>query len=276
MAAGAVPGAVRLRAGGWMRAFLAGVALCAAGLLANAVLSEVDASNLWGMTYGSVATALMLGAAAIGVRRRTMRLGLGRARTWQQFHLYGGSLFLLLVLMHSSFRYPDGSLSQALFVLSLWVAASGWIGVLVQTWTPRVLAAGLDTEAVWERIPDLVRSAAERCDALSRESTATVRDFHVRSLAPRMAAPRFRFRYFLDLGSAFRELGREFDYLLTIVPESETRRVEEMRRIFRTKLELDAHHSLQLALRSWLWIHVPPSIALVVLVAIHVFVVFYY
>jgi hypothetical protein len=259
-----------------MRALLIGVVLCAVTLLVNAALSDIDASNLWGMTYGSIATALMLGAAAIGVRRRTMRLGWGRARTWRQFHVYGGSLFLLLVLMHSSFRYPAGAFSQVLLVLSFWVAVSGWLGLLVQTWTPRVLAAGLDTEAVWERIPELVRSAAERCDALSRESTGTVRDFHVRVLQPRMTAPRFRFRYFLDLGSAFRELGREFDYLTTITPDEERARVEELRRLFRTKLELDAQYSLQLALRLWLWLHVPPSVALVILVAIHVFVVFYY
>lgn len=277
MEAGAIPGAPgRWRVAGWMRALLIGVVLCAVTLLVNAALSDIDASNLWGMTYGSIATALMLGAAAIGVRRRTMRLGWGRARTWRQFHVYGGSLFLLLVLMHSSFRYPAGAFSQVLLVLSFWVAVSGWLGLLVQTWTPRVLAAGLDTEAVWERIPELVRSAAERCDALSRESTGTVRDFHVRVLQPRMTAPRFRFRYFLDLGSAFRELGREFDYLTTITPDEERARVEELRRLFRTKLELDAQYSLQLALRLWLWLHVPPSVALVILVAIHVFVVFYY
>jgi hypothetical protein len=260
----------------WMRGFLAGTGLCAVALVANGVWSEIDASNLWGMTYGSVAAVLMLGAGLLGGRRRTMRAGFGTARSWQRFHLYGGTLFLILVLMHAAFQYPRGLLSQGLFVLSVWVAASGWIGVWLQKWIPGVLTSGLSIEAVYERIPELVRVTAERAEAVARQSSETVRDFHERVLAPRMRAPTLRMGYFLDAGGVRQEHAPEFRYLLTVVPDSEAPRVRELEQLYRTKLELDVHFSLQRALRYWLWIHVPPSLVLVGLVAMHIYVVFRY
>ncbi len=41
------------------------------------------------------------------------------------------------------------------------------------------------------------------------------------------------------------------------------------------KAELDVHLSLQRALRVWLVLHVPPAIALLGLLAVHIFAVLY-
>ena len=42
------------------------------------------------------------------------------------------------------------------------------------------------------------------------------------------------------------------------------------------KLEIDAHYTLQRALRGWLYFHAPPSLLLLALVAVHVATVLYY
>jgi cytochrome b subunit of formate dehydrogenase len=39
---------------------------------------------------------------------------------------------------------------------------------------------------------------------------------------------------------------------------------------------LDAHYTLQKALRWWLYLHVPASLMLVLLVGLHVYAVIYY
>ena len=39
---------------------------------------------------------------------------------------------------------------------------------------------------------------------------------------------------------------------------------------------IDAHYTLQQALRLWLWLHLPPAMLLVALVVVHVFTVTYY
>ena len=44
----------------------------------------------------------------------------------------------------------------------------------------------------------------------------------------------------------------------------------------RTKLELDVHRTLQRPLRWWLYVHVPPSVLLLALVAVHLVTVLYY
>ena len=53
-------------------------------------------------------------------------------------------------------------------------------------------------------------------------------------------------------------------------------RLGELQQLYRAKLELDAHYTLQHVLRGWLVLHVPVSLVLLVLVGLHVFTVLYY
>ena len=52
-------------------------------------------------------------------------------------------------------------------------------------------------------------------------------------------------------------------------------RVKDLSAIVTEKAELDVHLSLQRALRAWLVLHVPAGIALLGLLAVHVFAVLY-
>jgi hypothetical protein len=260
----------------WARGFL-GVAL--AGVLvyaANVVLDEVDPSNGWGLAYGGAATAFLVGAALIGVRRRTMRTGVGRSRAWQQFHLYGGALFFLFVLLHTGFRIPEGQMSWWLFFLSLWVFLSGLLGVLVQAWLPRALTSGLRVEAVYERIPELVADLRQRAEELAGKGPAPVRDFHRRTLAPLMAGPHPRAAYLWDVTSGTRALRDDFRFLRRMVPAPGHGLVDELEEVCAAKMELDAHYTLQKGLRYWMALHLPPSIALLVLVGLHIFAIIYW
>jgi hypothetical protein len=260
---------------GWQRAFWIATAVCIAGYVADALTGDLDASSFWGMTYGTVATAFMVGSALYAVRRRTVRLSVGTARGWQQFHVYGGTLFMLLTFMHAAFRVPTGPMTTWLMVLSIWVFASGLLGVLIQKWIPRLLLP-LRVEALYDRIPELVDELREKADRLAGELPAPVRDFHRRFLEPEMRAPRNRLVYFINARAGREARAREFDLLRGIVSPEAGDRVRELEALYVTKLELDAHYTLQKALRWWLYSHVPPSLVLLALVALHIFAVFYY
>jgi hypothetical protein len=260
----------------WARGFLIAAGASLLVYAANIVLSEVDASSVWGLIYGGVATALMIGAALIGVRRRTMKLGLGRSRTWQQFHVYGGGLFFLFVLMHQGFRLPTGQMTWWLFFLSLWVFLSGLLGVFLQTWIPRTLASGLRTEAVYERIPRLVDDLRQRAEELAAEGPPPVQDFHRRSLAALMAGPRVRAAYCFDVTAGGRALRESFGFLRGMVPAEHRPLVDDLEEVCAAKVELDAHYTLQRGLRWWMALHLPPSIALLVLVGLHIFAIIYW
>ncbi len=69
---------------------------------------------------------------------------------------------------------------------------------------------------------------------------------------------------------------RHFEHVRTLLPKPERERLDELHTLYRTKLEMDAHYTLQKALRGWLYLHVPAAVVLVALVVLHVYFVFYY
>ena len=264
----------------WRRGFLAAVGLCAVVFTLDASFGEVRPGSVWGLSYGTAAAVLCLVAAAYGVRRRAMRLatkaGFGRSRTWLYLHVYGGALFAILVLMHSGFRVPTGALNTWLWALALWMAASGLGGLALQQWIPRVLASGLATEVHYDRIPELSAEIRAQAERLAGGAGEAVRALYDRRIAPALAAPRRRLFYFLDITGGIHGRLKEFEYLFELMEEDELHRLRELQRLYRTKLEIDAHYTLQPALRVWLWTHVPVSLAVLALLAIHVFTVVYY
>lgn len=265
---------------GWWRWVASIAAACLALYLYGYFWWEVRPGTVLGMSFGIAAAVLLLGTALYGVRRRMMRVvshwRLGSAAGWLRFHLYGGGFFLLLVLMHTGFRLPTGTWMWWLWLLSLWTALSGLAGRALQQWIPRVLASGLAVEVNYDRIPELVDEIRGRAERLAAGCDPSVRRLYARKIAPILAAPENRPAFFFDITGGARSRLKDLDYLAGLLPAAEREKLREIERLYRTKLEIDAHYTLQLLLRGWLWIHVPPSLALLALVAVHVFTVSYY
>ncbi len=268
------------RLGAWTLALLGGSLLLIGVFVANGVLGDVRSGNAWGLSYGAGAVALLVVSAAYGARRRTMRLatrvGAGPARLWLSLHTLTGGLFLLLVLMHSGFRLPTGWVTWGLWLLSFWTVASGFFGLALQRWIPRKLTSGLSIEVHYDRIPELVEETRERAEGLAESAGETVRGFYERRVAGTFRRPRWRWRYFLDAGAGIRRTLREFDFLAERLSADERKRLEALRLLMISKSEIDAHHTLQGALRLWLYLHVPATAALLALLAIHLFMVLAY
>ncbi len=249
-------------------------------LLVNVAMGDLRPSAGFGLAYGVLAAVAMLGAAALAVRRRTMRLstrlGLGRTRAWLYFHLYGGTLFALLVLMHTGFQLPAGVLGWWLWLLSLWTVLTGFLGLALQQWIPKALGSGLGLEVHYDRIPELVAELRDRAEELASTASEPVRQLHQRQVAPELAAPTRRWRYFIDPTGSIHARLRAFEYLRGLLGGDDRDGVTELEALLRAKLEMDAHYTLQWALRSWLYLHVPTSLVLVVLVVVHVGTIVYY
>jgi hypothetical protein len=264
----------------WFRAFLIGVALCASAFLANVALSEVRPYNVWGLTYGTAAAVLMAMVALYGLRRRTtnaaLKLRLGRAQAWLLFHLYAGALCLLLTLMHSGFHVPKGILTWWLWVLSIWVTVSGLFGALLQKWIPTILASGLGNEVLYERIPDLIKEIKDKAKTLAETCADPVWDFYKKNLARALEAPQTRLIYYMDVTGGIQSRMKQFEYLRRLLSPEERDKLNKLEALYKTKLEIDAHFTLQKTLRGWLYLHVPVSLALLVLVAFHIFTILYY
>ncbi len=264
----------------WWWGFVVVAAVCIVLFGVNLILWDVHPGSLLGMSYGIAATVFLAGASIYGARRRGMgfatRRGLGRSRAWLYFHLYGGSLFLLLVLMHSGFRLPVGTLNWGLWLLSLWTAASGLGGLTLQRWIPRVLASGLSVEVNYDRIDELTADIRQRAEKLAENCDDSVRALYKKIVAPALAAPERGLIFFLDPTGGIQARLAPFRYLEDRLPVEDRQKLGELERLFRAKLEIDAHYTLQRALRGWLYFHAPPSLLLLALVAIHISTVLYY
>ncbi len=260
----------------WLLGFFLAVAICILLVISDRQYSELSAGGGWRLGYGAAASLLLLAAMLYPVRRRAPGRGPGAARHWLQMHLYGGTLFLVLVFMHSGFGLPVGALDWGLWLLSIWTVASGLLGVVIQRWIPRILTSGLTTEVHYDRIGELVDTLRDRSVQLIATSDAAIQDFFDHELAPQMEAPQCRLIYFLDITGGIQSQVRRFQYLARFLPEAEATRLEELKTLFVTKLELDAHYTLQGALRWWLYGHVPFSLLLVGLLGVHIFLAVYY
>lgn len=281
-----MPSGLRASRGGrseaafWQWGFIVLVVVCLGLFGANLALWDVHPGSWLGMSYGIAATVFMVGAALFGARRRTMsfasRRGLGKSRSWLYFHVYGGLLFLLLVLMHSGFQLPVGALNWWIWILSVWTVASGLVGLGLQKWIPRVLASGLSVEINYDRIPELASEIRERAQSLAATCDDSVRALFTKKIEPALTAPRRALIYFFDPTGGIQARLKPFRYLEGRLPPEERAKLEELESLYRAKLEIDAHYTLQRALRGWLYFHAPLSLVLVALVALHIFTVLYY
>jgi len=66
------------------------------------------------------------------------------------------AIFALTRAMYGSWPGFWAGLGWLLLLLSLWTTASGLFGVWLQKWIPAAMAGGLQVEALYERIPELV------------------------------------------------------------------------------------------------------------------------
>jgi hypothetical protein len=254
----------------------AALGVCLLVLVVNAALTRVDPATPWGLAYGGVAAGLLVLACLYSVRRRLPRRGPLRAHAWLHIHVFAGTFFVLLVLMHSGFRLPAGPLGWALWVLTIWTGLSGAVGLFIQWWIPRALSSGLATELHYDRIPALAASIAERAEQVVATCSDAVRRYYADVMAPIMGPPRARLIYFVDVTGGLQGRIRDFDYLGRFADADEGQRLAELRALMTAKVDADAHYTLQRVLRWWLYGHVPLVGLLLILVTIHVVSILYY
>ncbi len=237
---------------------------------------EMSAKTSWRVFYGILAALLLLAAILYGYRRRTLQQRWGSSQTWLQCHIYGGGIFLLLVLMHSGFRVPSGIITWSLWALSIWMGASGLLGTLLQKWLPKILASGLSIEVIYERIPELIGDIRQKSEVLVRGCEAPLSDFYRRNIATALQGPQPRLIYFFDITGGIQTRMRQFNYLHSLLDDRGKTQLALLTEYYKTKLEIDAHYTLQRALRCWLFLHAPLSLAMIILLIFHLYSIFWY
>ncbi|MBI3448577.1 MAG: hypothetical protein HY049_06655 [Acidobacteria bacterium] len=260
----------------WFLAFLGAAGATVLTWLLAGWSGRLTPSRGAGLAFGVVSAALLVACMALSARKRFKERPLGATKHWLQFHMYGGTLCLLFFFMHTGFSLPSGLQTWLLFTLMIFVSLSGLAGTWLQKWIPHALARGLQVEAIYERIPELVDRLRAEAEEIVKGGSQTLVDFHRSELAPSLARPQPGFGFLFDATGG--RIGQMivFTHVAARLPAPEKEKLTDLRQILLEKNNLDAQLSLQRILRIWLYLHVPASALLLALVLAHVGAWIYY
>jgi len=277
---------------GWLVASLAilGVSLLLYAFYRVPAASGSMGSSAAGLAFGSAGFAFMIFAALLGARKRVPVYRFGRAQTWMRGHLWLGLLSLPLILFHSGFRYGHG-LTAWLMTLLIVVVASGLFGAALQHYMPRVMTREVTMETIYEEIGHVRLQLLEEAEDLIKQATgsdkqtaveggeadsaapsiavidevAPLRNFYEQELKPFLEGPSERGNALCDAAQSH----SAFAQLRTLVPASLHTTIEDLEGICEEERQLTLQSRLHVWLHGWLLLHIPLSLALILLGAIH-------
>jgi hypothetical protein len=275
--------------------FVASLAISGVSLLLYAAYGvPIGAGSMGGtalgLAFGSAGFAFMVFAALLGARKRVPVYRFGRAQTWMRGHLWLGLLSLPLILFHSGFRYGHG-LTAWLMTLLIAVVVSGVFGAALQHYMPRVMTREVTMETIYEEIGHVRAQLLEEAEELMKQAAggdkktaaegsepdsagpavavmneaAPLRNFFEQELKPFLEKPGAH-------GSALGDAAKSrsaFAQLRTLVPASLHGAIEDLEGICEEERQLTLQSHLHLWLHGWLLLHIPLSLALILLGAIH-------
>ena len=264
-----------------------------------------------GLIFGTIALLIFIFAVALGIRRKRRVSPLGNRQTWLRAHIWLTTLTIPLVFFHCGFKF-GGPMTVTLMLLYGIVMVSGFWGLGMQQFMPRLMTERLAREVVFEQIPHLKTMLVASAERLRRELQSAARaatEVHAASAAHAhhgggavvegSAAVNLEqadqsipvIRRFLD-EECLPYLRKErlkrhslndsrvsddtFRLLKQNVAEVYHPEVEEMQRWCDERRMMDVQTRMQHWLHYWLIIHAPVSFALVVVTLWHAWIALTY
>ena len=268
--------------------------------------AEPPSGGSWpGLAFGAAGFALMVYAGLLGARKKVPVWRLGRAQTWMRGHLWLGLASFPLIVFHAGFTFGSG-LTVVLMWLFVVVTVSGVAGAWLQHTLPRRMMRDVPMETIYEQIDhvrgQLVMEAdtvvAEACGKLEVETVvptarprgavgnvaeakaaatvlATIDRVDAEESAPLREFYRNEMRAFLERPAAPHPLAdpakaaARFEKIRTLVPKSFHNAIVDLENICEEERQLRRQSRMHVMLHGWQLVHVPLSIALLVLAVVH-------
>lgn len=251
-----------------------GLALALAWQLGGIALRPVAYYSGW------LLLALVLGLTFFNARKKLPFLPLLSASTWMQAHIYLGWLSCFVFVLHTGFRIPDGGVEGLLAAAFGGVAVSGAFGLWLSRWLPpRLVRSG--ESLVYERIPVLRHRLAEEVRDLVRRAegetqSSTLPDLYLRVLhayfqrVPPLLAP------LTGDDREFHRVRQELESARRYLSEAEQDLARQLADRIEAKRNLDLQVAGQRLLKLWLFVHIPLTYGLLVLITAHVWLALNY
>ncbi|MGH9340534.1 MAG: hypothetical protein ACRD1R_13315 [Acidobacteriota bacterium] len=254
-----------------------------------------------GLIYAFLGTGMMLFALLLGLRKKYPTLRVGRLHAWMKGHVWLGLLSFPIILFHAGFAL-GGPLTTVLMVLFGIVVFSGLFGIVLQQYIPGLMTEQISMETIFEQVDDILAQLRQEADAfvqaaLSRESEEP---FVMEALGGGTESPLARNRYSSDQSELSRgrrvlddfyqrevrpflhdQAGPDsrfaseqksnvvFEQMRKVLPGSFHETLASLADIVEERRQLARQVKLHYLLHGWLFIHVPLSMALMGLAAVH-------
>jgi hypothetical protein len=208
------------------------------------------------------------------IRKRVVILPFGRVRRWLLIHYYLGFVTIAIFLVHTKFRLPNSPLEWLLWSMFVLVAVSGLFGALIsKVMPPRLEARG--ERILFERIPIFRNQLATEAEAIARDSirdgnTASIAKLYVDILARFFAGPRNVLAHLNSSNVPLARIMTELHSVERYLDDAGKVRLARMRELVEAKNNLDIQYANTLLMRIWLFLHIPPTYAMLVFAVVHV------
>jgi hypothetical protein len=231
-----------------------------------------------GLVYGTIGFFLCYLLAYFGIRKRSYRSRFGTLEQWLQSHIYLGVLALIILVLHTGGRFND-KIAVATLILVAIVVVSGIVGAVFYVTVPRLLTeveSELTVDEISEQMNQLAKQMARIASGRSEPFQRIYRQLIDEGTPGWLAGWR------LLVARMRHRKGASSDWapLLRLVPKDEEAELRQMLVVSRQRKELLLRLLFQSryknVLESWLYVHVPFTVALLVFAVVHVVAVFYY
>jgi len=264
-----------------------------------------------GLIFGFTGFGFMIYAGLLGARKKVPVMRLGRAQTWMRGHLWLGLLALPIILFHGGFHF-GGPLTSILLWLLIITVASGVFGAILQHYLPTIMLQRVPMETIYDEIDrvreqlrheaegfivDLCGGAPETVEVgagdslraggftamrsrgggsiqygLSEEEVEPVRSFYEGEMLPFLLAPNSPG---MRLGDDTRAVAA-FTKLRMLVPSAAHPIIANLENLCEEERQLTRQARLHKVLHIWLLVHIPLSLALLLLSVFHAIIALRY
>lgn len=275
----------------WLTVGLVISAAATAAYLGHSPISGRNGSTIVGYALGGLSALLVLYLALLGVRKRRFRSSTGRRRDVVSAHVYLGLALIFTATLHSGFEFA-WSVHTLTYVLLLTVIASGVFGIWMYATVPDVISRNLSALVVEKKRFDAsdleqLEQDIEECDRRLERSMQFLPDVFRPPVKSSLEKTRLGGGVLRILSGSSRRCAtaRALSEVRALVDaghftDEERRRLMEVMRDLARKRELAAglrrDGRYRALLQIWLWLHVPLTSALLVMLAAHVVLVFFY
>jgi len=264
---------------GWATFFLVATAV-AIGLrwwVGRDAAESLTGGSRIGLLYGIGAAALIVFTVLLaGLRWVPKWWWIGSRKSWLKAHIWLGLLSGVLVYCHTGGLHWGGFLEKILSLVFALTILTGIFGLVVQQILPGRMVVRLGCEVPYEQIPHVCKRMCEEADLLIKEalsnsklpaqSVKQLHSFYETVVRLCLVDGRSKAFSYAEPGSVDHVFGK----VLTLPGVAAVNGVlAKLQTMCTERLLLAEQERLQGWLHGWLYLHVPFSAALVVLVTVH-------